>query len=160
MGADEAVPVDRRTVVTGAAAMVALGAVAMGVAGCGGAQQGTGAPTASPAASPEAAPPTTPAGEGSAGTKLGPAADVPVGGGTVYGRLEVVVTQPAAGRFVGLSAACTHTGCIVDKVAAGLIECPCHGSRYHLDGTVARGPAPRALSARPVSVVDGEIVLT
>ena len=105
-------------------------------------------------------PSSTPAGEGSAGTKLGPAADVPVGGGTVYESLEVVVTQPEAGRFEGLSAVCTHTGCIVDKVAAGLIECPCHGSRYHLDGTVARGPAPRALTQRPVTVVDGSIVLT
>ena len=70
----------------------------------------------------------------------------PVGGGTVYESLEVVVTQPEAGRFDGLSAVCTHTGCIVDKVVDGLIECPCHGSRYHLDGTVASGPAPRALT--------------
>ena len=103
---------------------------------------------------------STPDAAGSAGTKLGPAADVPVGGGTVYESLEVVVTQPEAGRFEGLSAVCTHTGCIVDKVADGLIECPCHGSRYHLDGTVARGPAPRALAPRPVTVVDGTIVLT
>jgi Rieske Fe-S protein len=84
---------------------------------------------------------------------------VPVGGGTVYETLEVVVTQPEAGRFQGLSAVCTHTGCIVDKVADGLIECPCHGSRYHLDGTVARGPAPRALASRPVKVVDGTVLL-
>jgi Rieske Fe-S protein len=78
----------------------------------------------------------------------------------VYDTLEVVVTQPEAGRFDGLSAVCTHTGCIVDKVADGLIQCPCHGSRYRIDGTVANGPAPRALPARPVTVVDGSIVLT
>jgi Rieske Fe-S protein len=101
-----------------------------------------------------------PTAAGSAGTELGPASDVPVGGGTVFESLEVVVTQPVAGRFVGLTAVCTHTGCIVDKVADGLIECPCHGSRYRLDGTVARGPAPRALPARPVTVVDGSIVLS
>ena len=91
---------------------------------------------------------------------LPPAAAVPVGGGTVYEQLEVVVTQPEAGRFEGLSAVCTHTGCIVDKVADGLIQCPCHGSRYRLDGIVAGGPAPRALPARPVTVVDGSIVLS
>jgi Rieske Fe-S protein len=45
-------------------------------------------------------------------------------------------------------------------VVDGLIECPCHGSRYRLDGTVAGGPAPRALPARPVTVVDGSIVLS
>lgn len=83
-----------------------------------------------------------------------------MGGGVVFESLEVVVTQPEAGRYEGLSAVCTHTGCIVDKVASGLIECPCHGSRYRLDGTVARGPAPRPLTRRPVAVVDGAIVLT
>jgi len=105
-----------------------------------------------------AAAPSTAA--GSTGTELGPASDVPVGGGRVFENLEVVVTQPVAGRFVGLTAVCTHTGCIVDKVVDGLIECPCHGSRYRLDGTVAAGPAPRALPARPVTVVDGSIVLS
>jgi Rieske Fe-S protein len=147
---------DRRAVVTGAAGMAAIGAVAA----CGG---GAAAPTtgAGPTTQPEtSAVPNGPVGNGAAGTKLGPAAAVPVGGGVVYQDLEVVVTQPSAGRFEGLSAVCTHTGCIVDQVAGGLIECPCHGSRYHLDGTVARGPAPRALTQRPVTVVDGTIVLT
>jgi Rieske Fe-S protein len=114
------------------------------------------APADAPADS-QVAPPTA---AGSAGTKLGPASDVPVGGGTGFESLEVVVTQPTPGRFVGLTAVCTHTGCIVDKVVDGLIECPCHGSRYRLDGTVAGGPAPRALPARPVTVVDGSIVLS
>ena len=142
--------------------MAAAGLAAGGaVAGC--------APPPPPPPSPPPAPPTDtpadsqvtqPAASGSAGTKLGPASDVPVGGGTVFESLEVVVTQPTPGRFVGLTAVCTHTGCIVDKVVDGLIECPCHGSRYRLDGTVAGGPAPRALPARPVTVVDGSIVLS
>jgi Rieske Fe-S protein len=142
----------RRRVIAAAAGLAAAGAAS----GCGGSTGGSG--TAAPAAPSTVEAPAAAA--GSAGTKLGPAADVPVGGGTVYETLEVVVTQPEAGRFEGLSAVCTHTGCIVDKVADGLIDCPCHGSRYHLDGTVARGPAPRALSPRPVTVVDGTVVLT
>ena len=159
MGAQGQQKVDRRQVITAAAGLAAAGALSA----CG---PGTpAAPTADPAAAPTAAPTpgppvADPTAAGSAGTKLGPAADVPVGGGTVYESLEVVVTQPEAGRFEGLSAVCTHTGCIVDKVADGLIQCPCHGSRYRLDGTVAGGPAPRALPARPVTVVDGSIVLT
>jgi Rieske Fe-S protein len=159
MGADGQQAVGRRQVIAAAAGLAAAGAVA----GCGS--------TATPAAVPGSAPTPEPApatdvtaapatAAGSAGTELGPASGVPVGGGTVYETLEVVVTQPVAGRFEGLSAVCTHTGCIVDKVADGLIECPCHGSRYHLDGTVANGPAPRALTPRPVSVVDGSIVLS
>jgi Rieske Fe-S protein len=151
-GTDAGPLLDRRTVVTGAA----VAAAACAAAGCGaGSATGGTAPTADAAAVT-----TTAVGNGSAGTKLGPVADVPVGGGVVYQDLEVVVTQPEAGRYEGLSAVCTHTGCIVDKVANSLIECPCHGSRYHLDGTVARGPAPRALAPRPVTVVAGTIVLS
>ena len=156
MGARQTV--GRRRVIAAAAGLAAGGAVA----GCSGSPAQTppppqtGPPTDAQAGS-AAAPPTA---AGSTGTELGPASDVPVGGGRVFENLEVVVTQPVAGRFVGLTAVCTHTGCIVDKVADGLIECPCHGSRYRLDGTVAHGPAPRALPARPVTVVDGSIVLS
>jgi len=152
MGAERRQTVGRRQVIAAAAGLAAGGAVA----GCAG-------PPPPPPAPPTTAPDSQvahPTASGSAGTKLGPASDVPVGGGTVFESLEVVVTQPTAGRFVGLTAVCTHTGCIVDKVVDGLIECPCHGSRYRLDGTVASGPAPRALPARPVTVVDGSIVLS
>jgi Rieske Fe-S protein len=147
--------VGRRQVIAAAGGLAAGGAVA-GCAGSPAMAPPPGPPTDAPA-DPQAAHPTA---SGSAGTTLGPASDVPVGGGTVFESLEVVVTQPTAGRFVGLTAVCTHTGCIVDKVVDGLIECPCHGSRYRLDGTVAAGPAPRALPARPVTVVDGSIVLS
>jgi Rieske Fe-S protein len=149
MGADGQHVVGRRQVIAAAAGLAAAGAVA----GCG----STATPAPTPSTDATAAPATA---AGSAGTRLGPASDVPVGGGTVFETLEVVVTQPEAGRFEGLSAVCTHTGCIVDKVADGLIECPCHGSRYHLDGSVANGPAPRPLTHRPVTVVDGSIVLS
>ena len=83
---------------------------------------------------------------------LGPAADVPVGGGKVFRDLEVVVTQPTAGQYEGFSAVCTHTACIVASVADGTINCPCHGSRFRLDGTVANGPAERPLTVRKVRV--------
>ena len=94
-----------------------------------------------------------------AGCPLGKAAAVPVGGGTVFAAAKVVVTQPQAGTYVGLSAICTHMGCTVRNVSGGTINCPCHGSMYHLDGTVARGPAPRALAHRSVTVVDGDLRL-
>ena len=84
-------------------------------------------------------------------------ADVPVGSGVIVG--DVVVTQPAPGVFKGLSAICTHAGCTVDKVADGTIDCPCHGSRYHLDGTVANGPAVNPLPAKAISVQGDSIVL-
>jgi Rieske Fe-S protein len=90
---------------------------------------------------------------------LGPAADVPVGGGKVFQDLEVVVTQPSAGQYEGFSAVCTHTACIVAVVAEGTINCPCHGSRFNLDGTVANGPAERPLTVRMVRIDKGQVVL-
>ena len=58
---------------------------------------------------------------------------------------QVYVMRFAEG-FRALSAVCTHLGCITryqpdDKC----IACPCHGSRFSLDGEVLEGPAPRPL---------------
>ena len=45
-----------------------------------------------------------------------------------------------------LSAVCTHLGCITRyKSDEKVIACPCHGSRFDLEGGVVHGPAPRAL---------------
>ena len=45
-----------------------------------------------------------------------------------------------------LSAVCTHLGCITRYLSdEGVIACPCHGSRFDLDGEVTHGPAPRPL---------------
>ena len=82
--------------------------------------------------------------------------DVPVGSGVIVG--DVVVTQPAAGEFKGFSAKCTHKGCAVNKVADGTIDCPCHGSKFNLDGSVAKGPADKPLEAKPISVQGDSIV--
>ncbi|HYL07973.1 MAG TPA: ubiquinol-cytochrome c reductase iron-sulfur subunit [Candidatus Udaeobacter sp.] len=49
---------------------------------------------------------------------------------------------------------CSHLGCSVNFVPAGSVpnhpdtsfDCPCHGSRFHIDGTVLHGPAPVPLS--------------
>ncbi|MGD9618346.1 MAG: ubiquinol-cytochrome c reductase iron-sulfur subunit [Mycolicibacterium sp.] len=84
-------------------------------------------------------------------------ADVPVGSGVVVGTL--VVTQPVAGDFKAFSAVCTHTGCLINEVADGTINCPCHGSKFSLDGNVVRGPANRPLNAEAIIVQGDSIVL-
>lgn len=51
-----------------------------------------------------------------------------------------------ADGFHALSSVCTHLGCITRYLPdENLIACPCHGSRFDLDGEVLSGPAPRPL---------------
>ena len=92
-----------------------------------------------------------------AGNVLTKTADVPVGGGVIVG--EVVVTQPTAGDFKGFSSKCTHKGCAVNKVADGTIDCPCHGSKFNLDGSVANGPATAPLETKAI-VVQGDSIVS
>lgn len=49
---------------------------------------------------------------------------------------------------------CSHLGCTINYVEAGsaadhpdtTFDCPCHGSRFHIDGTVLHGPAAYPLA--------------
>ena len=107
----------------------------------------------SEAGSDTAAAPTTAA----AGGVIAKTADVPVGSGVIVD--EIVVTQPAAGEFKGFSAKCTHKGCTVNKVADGTIDCPCHGSKFNLDGSVAKARRPSRLENKAISVQGDSIVL-
>ncbi|MFC9551982.1 ubiquinol-cytochrome c reductase iron-sulfur subunit [Rhodococcus sp. NPDC056960] len=86
-----------------------------------------------------------------------PIGNVPVGGGAVLG--DVVVTQPSGGDFRGFSSTCTHLGCTVSDVTGGTINCPCHGSRFNLDGSVHTGPASVPLAPRSVSVQGDSVVI-
>jgi nitrite reductase/ring-hydroxylating ferredoxin subunit len=129
----------RRTILIGGAALAASGSLA----GC----TNYGRP-ASPSATPTGA------------VSLGPTSDIPLGGGKIFSQYVVVVTQPTAGTFKCFSAQCTHAACMVIEVKDGTINCPCHGSEFHIaDGTVARGPAQLALTAEEITVADGMITL-
>ncbi|MFF4761000.1 Rieske (2Fe-2S) protein [Streptomyces sp. NPDC001292] len=97
---------------------------------------------------------------GSGGTVLAKTSDIPEGGGKVFGSQGVVVTQPAKGEFKAFSSTCTHQGCAVNRIADGVIVCPCHQSEFSTaDGSVKKGPALKPLPARTISVADGAIRL-
>lgn len=57
-----------------------------------------------------------------------------------------------------VSLVCTHLGCIVKGGVDGF-ECPCHGSRFRLDGSVTKGPAPTSLPWRKVTGSGGTYVI-
>ena len=57
----------------------------------------------------------------------------------------VIVYQDGSGDLRAYSSRCTHLGCRIDRILDGEAACPCHGSRFRADGSVARGPAARPL---------------
>ena len=70
------------------------------------------------------------------------------------------VSQPNAGLVV-LYGVCTHLGCLPKWSETNhRFECPCHGSKYQLDGTYIEGPAPRSLDrfATTLTFEDGSTV--
>jgi len=57
------------------------------------------------------------------------------------------VVKDSAGKVNVLAINCSHLGCSVALNSdAKTFDCPCHGSRFNLDGTVLHGPAAYPLS--------------
>ena len=107
--------------------------------------------------------------------KVGPPASFPEGL-TLVPDKRVFVSRHGK-RFRVMSAVCTQLRCTV-RVEASLkadpsdpdtrratqvfqLACPCHGSRYHEDGSNVSGPAPRPLPAYRLTLApdDGQLVV-
>ncbi|HEY6794682.1 MAG TPA: Rieske (2Fe-2S) protein [Kineosporiaceae bacterium] len=135
----------------GGAAMGGAGAEGQG-AGADGMDDGMGGKAASP----------TPAKKATArmkGTPLVKLAQIPVGGGMVLPAAKLVVTRPTAGTVKAFSAVCTHQGCVVNQVADGTIDCPCHGARFDIQtGAPTAGPARKPLAPAKVAVQGGTVL--
>jgi glycine/D-amino acid oxidase-like deaminating enzyme/nitrite reductase/ring-hydroxylating ferredoxin subunit len=55
-----------------------------------------------------------------------------------------------AGALHAISPTCTHLGCqVAFNTAERTWDCPCHGSRFDIDGRVIEGPATRDLPPKP-----------
>ena len=44
-----------------------------------------------------------------------------------------------------LSAHCTHSGCLINRVEGDKLVCPCHGSEFSTSGEAVKGPAYQPL---------------
>jgi glycine/D-amino acid oxidase-like deaminating enzyme/nitrite reductase/ring-hydroxylating ferredoxin subunit len=79
------------------------------------------------------------------------AADVPRGEARVVrdGLGKTGVFRSEDGSLHAVSLRCTHLGCLLRFNAAERSwDCPCHGSRFDVDGTVLEGPATRPLKRK------------
>jgi len=140
----------RRGLLRGAAAVGAVGVAGVALSSCGG---GEGAADGNGTGGAEGS-------NGGAGVTA-KTTEIPAGGGKVFDSQKVVVTQPEAGQFKAFTAVCTHQGCIVSEVAAGTINCPCHGSKYNItDGTVKAGPATKPLAEKQVTIHGDQITIS
>src|SRR5262245_24772587 len=70
----------------------------------------------------------------------------PVADGKFY---PLLINRDRAGKFYVLDSECRHASCVVPPYDAYdfSIICPCHGSRYDVDGAVINGPAESPLHA-------------
>ncbi|MFD5200546.1 FAD-dependent oxidoreductase [Streptomyces sp. NPDC058375] len=86
-------------------------------------------------------------------THVDSVAEIAPGSGAVV-RVEgrrCAVYRDEDGTAHAVSARCTHLGCLVSfNEAETAWECPCHGSRFGIDGEVLHGPALRPLSPRDI----------
>ena len=166
-----AAEVERRTTLQSGVLAALVGAVALLFGSLSALAASRRSSTASRATRPTVSPPVsspspTASASGSrpAGTAIGEASQVPVGGAAQFmdphtGQPAYVV-QPTRGEFRAFSAICTHAGCTVE-FQSGQFLCPCHASTFDgVTGAVLSGPAPASLPAIPVTESGGVLYET
>ena len=78
----------------------------------------------------------------------------------VTGKTGAWVRRVGDSDFIAFVLNCSHLGCPVSwEASPKLFICPCHGSVYYEDGTVAAGPAPFSLQRFRVRVRGGQVEL-
>ena len=68
----------------------------------------------------------------------------------------IAITRIAADEFMVTGSECDHEHCEVSRSGEGWV-CPCHGSRFDLDGTRTKGPASGSLT-RYDWVLEGSVL--
>jgi menaquinol-cytochrome c reductase iron-sulfur subunit len=70
------------------------------------------------------------------------------------------VVRSRRGQVVAFAPECTHLGCAYswDNANADFL-CPCHGSRFDIDGGVKQGPAGKPLNRYPTKVEGRQLLI-
>ncbi|WP_420474904.1 FAD-dependent oxidoreductase [Noviherbaspirillum sp. ST9] len=96
-------------------------------------------------------------GEWVTGGEVDSAQEIAAGDGAIVrdGARKLAVFRDEQGALHAVSAKCTHLGCVVHwNSAERSWDCPCHGSRFAIDGEVLHGPAATALEAATLDTGD------
>jgi cytochrome b6-f complex iron-sulfur subunit len=76
------------------------------------------------------------------------------------GETVLMLQNPETSNITALNPTCTHQGCTVEyKADQGELACPCHGSKFGLDGTVINGPAEEPLATYETKTEDGLVLV-
>ena len=71
-----------------------------------------------------------------------------------------VLAAPAAGKLIALSAVCTHAGCEVAwRADEHDFHCPCHNSKFTMEGKVIAGPAKAPLPRYAVQMAGRDAIV-
>jgi len=90
--------------------------------------------------------------------EIGEIDNYPLGSRTLIANARAILLHTPQG-YRTLSLICPHLGCLVTYDGDGF-TCPCHGSRFDLDGSLANGPADRDLESLKVETnPSGDLVV-
>jgi cytochrome b6-f complex iron-sulfur subunit len=74
----------------------------------------------------------------------------------------IIVEHNADDTYTAISGICTHQGCIVSDFegSSNVFVCPCHNSRFDLNGHVVQGPASTNLAGYNTRVENNSLIIT
>jgi cytochrome b6-f complex iron-sulfur subunit len=76
------------------------------------------------------------------------------------GSRKLMIRRVSATELLAISAICTHAGCTVSLSGSDSFACPCHGSRFSLDGEVLGGPATTDLREFATTIAGDDVTVT
>ncbi len=82
-------------------------------------------------------------------------------GSILNDKLEVIVVRnPETKKIVALNPVCPHKGCNVEwEAEEKILECPCHDSKFALDGKLLAGPAKESLATYAIKQKEDSILV-
>jgi len=77
---------------------------------------------------------------------------------------DILIARTDIDTYVAVDIKCTHKGCLVaykqEMEKTPFFECPCHGSKFDMEGKPLNGPAKLPLGTYETKVVEGELLIS